>query len=366
MNESQVQPPAPTGQPKRIRRRVGLSAVALLLTAAVVGAIIGAWLLTGEEGVEEAPPIPAPGEERPLEQVTSRTFGAQLLWQVPLSKKDDQGKLLPDSAALPADLALVEGRIFVLDTNNSRILEIDQGGKVLQVLDAQRDSRLALQSPMAMTAHQGKLYVANSGGGNVIVLDPQGTVEGVITPQVPPAERPLRPIGIAVGPGGHIFLSDPDNHRILHLDAEGQLVATLGTGKRDSGEYGFNTPGGLWLDAQGNLYVVDMLNYTVKKYSPSGQFLLSVGEAGDTEGTFSRPKAVTVDSQGRIFVSDTLLVAVEVFGSDGLYVGFVGRKNPEDKQSESLFQAPHGLKVVGDTLYVIDRFAGLFAFRLEG
>ncbi|HKZ51599.1 MAG TPA: NHL repeat-containing protein, partial [Dehalococcoidia bacterium] len=342
-NPAFQQDPSSLGPPGRRGKKLRYGGMAALLVAAVmVAALFGICVLPGEEK-EEAPPIPTAGEERPLEKVTTRTFQAELLWQIPLSQTDDQGKLTPDSAALPADVALVDGRIFVLDTNNSRLLEVDQAGKVLQVLDVQRDGRLALQAPMAMTAYQGKLYVANSGGGNVIVVNPNGTVERVVAPQVAPGQRPLRPIGIAVAPNGHIFLSDPDNHRVLHLDGEGQAVSSIGSGKRDAGEYGFNTPGGLSLDAEGNLYVVDMLNYTVKKYSPSGQFLLKMGEAGDTEGTFSRPKAIVVDAGGRIFVSDTLLVAVEVFGADGIYVGFVGRKNPEDKKSESLFQAPHGL-----------------------
>ena len=340
------------GKNKRLRRG---AAAAILLASAILAVVFAVWLMPGDEGSDEAPPIPAAGEERPLEQVSTSAFGAELLWQFSL-----------DSASMPADIALLDGRIFVLDSNNGRILEIDEEGNALQVLDIHSDSRLVLQAPMAMTAYEGKLYVANSGSGNVIVLDPDGVVEDVITPQVDPTEHPLRPIGITIARNGHIFLSDPDNHRILHLDQEGRTVSTLGSGIRDSGDYGFNAPGGLSLDAQGDLYVVDMLNYAVKKYSPSGEFLLEVGEAGDTEGAFSRPKAVAVDAYGRIFVSDTLLVAVEVFNSDSVYEGFIGRVNPQEKQSESMFQAPHGLKIVGDTLYVVDRFAGLFAFRLPG
>lgn len=354
-----AQKASPGGQSGGARRGRRYGIAALLVAAAVLAAVSAIWLLPGGEGPQEAPPIPVSGEERPLEQVSTNTFPAELLWQIPLSETD-----APDSASMPADIALLDGRIFVLDTNHSRILEIDDEGNVLQVLDSQSDGRLALQGPMAITAYDGMLYVANSGGGNVIVLDPEGVVERVISPQVAPAEHPLRPIGIAVARNGHIFLSDPDNHRILHLDEEGALVSSLGSGARDSGEYGLNTPGGLSLDARGNLYVVDMLNYAMKKYSPSGKFLLQVGEAGDTEGTFSRPKAVAVDTDGRIFVSDTLQVAVEVFASDGRYAGFIGRHNPEDRRSDSIFQAPHGLKIVGDTLYVVDRFAGLFAFEL--
>ncbi len=335
------------------KRRYGPIA-AIVLAAGVLAVIFAVWLLRGDEGPEEAPPIPGRGDERSLAQVSDRVFPVEVLWENSL-----------DSAAMPADVALLDDRIFVLDTNNSRILEIDAEGDVLQVLDVNGDSRLALQAPMAMTVHGGQLYVANSGAGNVIVLDPEGVVEEVITPKVAPAASPLRPIGIAVGDNGDIFLSDPDNHRTLRLDEDGSLVSTIGSGTRDSGEYGFNAPAGLFLDADGNLYVVDVLNYSVKKYSPSGEFLLSIGEAGDTEGAFSRPKAVAVDAKGRLFVSDTLLVAVEVFEPDGIFAGFIGRRNAEDKRSESIFQAPHGLKIDGDTLYVVDRFAGLFALRLQ-
>jgi DNA-binding beta-propeller fold protein YncE len=332
-------------------RRYGVIA-GIVFATGVLAVLFAVWLLPGDEGAEDVASIR--GDDRSLDQVTDLVFPAEVLWDDSL-----------DSAAMPADLALVDDRIFVLDTNNSRILEIDDAGEVLQELDVQSDSRLALQNPMAMTAHEGRLYVANSGAGNVIVLTDEGEVESVITPEIDPAEHPLRPIGIAVGGNGDIFLSDPENHRTIRLDQDGGLVSTLGSGIRDSGEYGFNTPGGLFLDDQDNLYVVDILNYSVKKYSPSGEFLFSVGEVGDTEGAFSRPKAVAVDGKGRMFVSDTLLVAVEVFESDGVYLGFIGRRDPEDKRSGSMFQAPHGLEIDGDTLYVVDRFAGLFALQLQ-
>lgn len=350
-------PPSHGGGPRK-RRRYG-AAAALVLTVAILAALVAIWRLPGDEG--GVSPIPAPGEGRALGMVSDLVFPTEVLWKASL-----------DSASMPADVALVEDRIFVLDTNNSRILEVDTTGEVLRAyrprlpkeLDVNSDAGPALQNPMAMTAHGDKLYVANSDDGNVIVLNTEGAVERVITAEVEPAERDLRPIGIAVGGDGSIYLSDPDNHRVLHLDEEGSKLSILGSATRGSGEYGFNTPGGLFLDDQGNLYVVDMLNYSIKKYSPSGEFLFSVGEAGDTDGTFSRPKAVAVDAEGRIFVSDTLLVAVEVFDAEGTYLGFIGRENPDDKESESMFMAPHGLKVVGDTLYAVDRFAGLFALHL--
>ncbi|MDP2948092.1 MAG: hypothetical protein Q8P22_00965 [Chloroflexota bacterium] len=336
-----------------------------LVVAVLALLIIGGWVVwqLGQGGEQEAP-IPSPGEERPLEQVTTRVFSADLAWSSPLAWKDAEDQATAESASLPADVAVVGGRVFVLDTSNGRILELAPDGSVARILDSRVDERMALKGAMAMTAYTGKLYVANSGAGTVVVVDPSGRVDQVITPQVEAAERAVRPVGIAITASGQFFLSDPDNNRVLKLDGNGQQIASIGTGKRDSGEYGLNAPGGLTLDSQGNLYVVDMLNYAVKKYSPDGQFLLSMGEAGDTEGTFSRPKAVAVDGQGNIYVSDGLLVAVEVFNPDGTYAGFIGRQDPADKESPPLFQAPHGLKIVGDKLYVIDRFAGLFQFQV--
>jgi hypothetical protein len=73
---------------------------------------------------------------------------------------------------------------------------------------------------------------------------------------------------------------------------------------------------------------------------------------------------VAVDAGGNVYVSDSLLAAVQVFGPSGEYLGFIGREDPGDPRSKSLFTAP-GLSIAGDRLYVMDRFEGLFAFRLE-
>ncbi len=350
---------------RRRARDIGLAAISAALLIATVYIL---WRLTfgggggeGEPGQAFSPYQPQPDS---LEQVTSKFFPAQLTLNVPLTHTDADGNPTPESAAMPADAAVIDGRVFVLDTDNGRVLELGPQGQIARVLDQSTDEKLKIKGAMAVAEHKGKLYVANSNEGTVLVVDPSGRVENVIKPQVE-AERALRPIGIAVAADGQIVLSDPDNHRVLRISPSGKLIASLGSGKRDSGDYGFNTPGAVALDDEGNLYVLDMLNSSVKKYSPDGQFLLSIGGAGDTEGSFSRPKGLAVDSAGDVFVSDALMVAVQVFSPTGEYAGFIGRKEPGNKESDSLFQWPSGLKAVGGKLYVVDRFAGLFEFQLQ-
>jgi len=285
---------------------------------------------------------------------------ATLVRSVPVTTSAG-GQLTTASADMPADIAAIGKRELVLDTNNGRILVVTADGKLAPVLETERTGDTSLRGAMAMTVHGGKLYVANSLAGNVMVVTSSGQIERVIKPRVPTGEEPLRPAGIVVTAQGEIWLSDSANHRVLLLNEQGELLNMIGKGAQSSGEEGFNTPGGLTLDQQGNLYVVDTLNRQVKKYSPQGAFLTAIGK-----DRLDQPKAVAVDASGKTFVSDDKSATVKVFGPDGSYLGSVGKEDPADKESSSWLQVPHGLKVQDNLLYVMDRLAGLFIFQVGG
>jgi len=55
-------------------------------------------------------------------------------------------------------------------------------------------------------------------------------------------------------------------------------------------------------------------------------------------------------------VSDEKSATVAAFGADGTYLGSIG---------QGKLQAPYGIKVKDGLLYVMDRLAGLFVFRLQ-
>jgi sugar lactone lactonase YvrE len=234
------------------------------------------------------------------------------------------------------------------------------------VLDSRLDGRSVLEGAMAIASDGQFLYVANSGARQILVLTPAGEMtESIELEKVEESDtdRP-RPLGITVSPQGELLVTDANNHRLLRYGRDGSLLQASGAGWREAGTKGFNTPAGVALDGHGNAYVVDMLNGRVVQLSSEGTFLRQLGELGDSGGTFSRPKDVALDADGNIYVSDGLLAAVEVFSPDGRYLGFIGREKPGDPKSGSLFHAPAGLEIVGDTLYVVDRFAGLFVFRI--
>jgi DNA-binding beta-propeller fold protein YncE len=295
-----------------------------------------------------------------LRGVSQLTYPAQIVSQ--LAEPVDGRWVLPTGVALTPD-----GSTFVTDTENDRILKLDSDGRVAATFDSSSDQRLELRGPMAIASDGRSLFVANSLAAEVLVLDLSGRLQKTLplTPQSDEAMTP-RPIGLAVTAEGNIVVADADNHQVLLLDSDGGVLKTIGTGSRASGRDGFNVPGALTLDSAGNIYVVDTLNGRVVELSPSGEFVAQFGELGDTAGALARPKGVVVDAEGNVLVSDGLLAAVQVFSPRGDYLGVIGRKDPTDPASGSLLQAPAGLWLEGERLYVMDRLAGLITLDLIG
>jgi DNA-binding beta-propeller fold protein YncE len=291
-------------------------------------------------------------------RVSQMVYPNALAWR--LSAPADGAWLMPAAAVTVGD------DIFVLDAGNNRILKMDKGGHVAARFDSTSSPPLSLHMPIALATDGRRLAVANSLAPDVLVLDLSGRVQAALPLRAGDGGLTPRPIGVALAPNGDIVVSDADNHRVSRLDSSGAVLWTAGTGARAGGADGFNVPGALALDGAGNIYVADTLNGRVVELSAGGAFVRQFGRLGDAAGTLSRPKGVAVDRDGRVFVSDGLLAAVEVFAPDGAYLGLIGRSNPGDPASGSVFVAPAGLSLQDGWLLVTDRFAGVIAFDLRG
>jgi DNA-binding beta-propeller fold protein YncE len=174
-------------------------------------------------------------------------------------------------------------------------------------------------------------------------------MENIIPGVIPPGEEPYAPGGVAVTPTGEIWVSDAANHRVILLHGNGEFERVIGSGAPSAEKDGFDTPAGLAIDRDGNLYVADSGNGVVKKFSPTGVYLAEFGT-----GLLELPTSVAVDEQRQVFVADEAAHVVSIFSANGSYGGSITEPGLSD---------PHRVVVAGDVLYVVDRLAGVFEFE---
>ena len=176
------------------------------------------------------------------------------------------------------------------------------------------------------------------------------------------------PFGVAIGRDGTLYISDAgDSNRIRKLTREGTLLTVAGEkeGFADGIHASFNTPSGLALDDEGNLYVADTGNNRIRKVTTEGvvSTVAGNGSAGYMDGPassaeFNGPIGLAIDSQNNIYVTDTYNDRIRKITADGVVTTVAGSVGPgyrDGPANNSQFDTPCGIVVKADgTLIVAD------------
>ena len=137
------------------------------------------------------------------------------------------------------------------------------------------------------------------------------------------------PFGVAVAEDGTLYIADAgDSNRILKIAPDG-IVTTFAGGSEGFADgigvqASFNTPSGLAIDDDGNLYVADTANNRIRKVTSEGvvSTIAGDGTAGYVDGPaaqarFNGPIGVATDNQGNVYVADTYNDRIRKISSDG-------------------------------------------------
>lgn len=127
-----------------------------------------------------------------------------------------------------------------------------------------------------------------------------------------------------------LYVSESHRDRILRFnladtDMQGRPAFIGAWGSHGQGLMEFDTPRGLDVDADGNLYVVDTLNHRIQKISPEGTTITSWGYASREEGGLWLPYSVAIDRErDHVYITEPENARISIFDLSGQFLRSFG------------------------------------------
>jgi len=240
------------------------------------------------------------------------------------------------------------GNVYVTDTGNAMIRKIatDRAVTTFAGATASRGNQDGtgtsawFSSPIGISVDSSNnLYVADCYTETVRKITSSAVVSTVAGAAAARGEadgtgtaaRFNYPTGVASPANGNLYIADAYNDTIRKITSAG-VVSTIAGSAGISGTYDgtgsyslFNQPIGVTADSSGNIYVADTVNCTIRKITSAGVVTTVAGMAGiagyrDGSGStalFNQPRGVLLDSSGNLYVADSGNAAIRKVASDG-------------------------------------------------
>jgi DNA-binding beta-propeller fold protein YncE len=218
----------------------------------------------------------------------------------------------------PYGVAMWNGKIYVCDTRSPTIEILDLRKHQMQLMGTGDSGKMT--KPLAIAiSEDGMKYVADDQVQAIVVFDADDRYVRSF------GHKDFRPVGLAVH-GNELYAADYKASHVEVFDrTTGNVIRTIsGPGKKKGEMYG---PLGIAVDKDGNVFVDDVINCRVQKFSADGIFISAFGTLGDSPGTFTRPKHMAVDPDGVIYIVDAAFQNVQMFDKQYrplLYFGSAG------------------------------------------
>jgi streptogramin lyase len=225
--------------------------------------------------------------------------------------------------------------VYVADKVSNTIRKITPSGEVTTFAGSAGVSghadgaggNASFSGPVAVaTDSSGNLYVADYGNSTIRKVSPTGevtTIAGLAGQSgdvdgTGAAARFTTPYSIATDREGNIFVAEISSHVIRKITPAGVVTTLAGKAGEEGHANGlgnnatFSDPHGVATDSEGNVYVADYGNDTIRKITPAGVVTTLAGQVGQGENgefdgigsaaTFFQPMAVATDRAGNVFV----------------------------------------------------------------
>jgi hypothetical protein len=264
------------------------------------------------------------------------------------------------------------GNILIADADNNRARLVYDDGGTMMITTVAGDGSAAysgdngpatsasLKKPHAVCVYEAQapsyLHIADADNDRVRMVDSSiriittvaGTWWAGYNGDGFPAKwaRLYYPRGVHVDGSRNVYIADTYNHRIRKVDGDTGIITTVaGNGSKGfSGDGGPATnaklryPYNVFVDTAGNIFIVDTMNYRIRKVDAGTGIITTVagdgnaGNRGDggpaTAASIRKSFDAAVDGEGNLYIADTHNHIIrKVDATTGIITTVVGNSN---------------------------------------
>ena len=181
------------------------------------------------------------------------------------------------------------------------------------------------------------------------------------TPTLPPVPGVNSPRGVAVAPDGQIYIVDYWNQRIEYMNANGTGAQAFGSRGDPSQPGAINFAWNIAIQpGTGNVFLANRESDQVQVFSPTGNSIYIFGQVGSAAGQFKFPQGIAFAPDGTLLVADSGNSRIERFtmgpgDTSSAWDASYGQKGVGVTSPKGDLNMPTGMAVAPDgTVWVAD------------
>lgn len=161
----------------------------------------------------------------------------------------------------PSDIGFdSEGNIYVADAGNFRIVKYDEFGEPLLAWGSEGSKPGEFNFPHSIVVDEkDNLYVTDRENGRIQVFSTTGEF-------MEQWDDVGHPYVVQLAEDNTIWMTDARAGKVINLDLKGSVIGGFGQWGKEIGDLGFGH--GIALDANGDIFVGEIWNWRVQRFSP--------------------------------------------------------------------------------------------------
>ena len=242
-----------------------------------------------------------------------------------------------------------EGYIYVIESEKDCITKCTRAGEKITSFGERGVKKGQFMSPLGVAITKNEQHILIVDQLRLQVFDLNGKFVKCTSTRNLALKKGF---AVAVHPiTNQIYIADGENHIIAVANEDMKLEFTFGKCGSKEGE--LNKPRDIAINSQGMVYVADYNNDRICKFTSTGEYICSLGEAGtDTASVLDRPSSIGIDTNDNVYITEMINGRIIIYDSNDKYLHAFGKCG----SGEGQYSGPQGICIVADDIYISDTY----------